>query len=253
MAGNGEEGEAEAAGSQSPGVEGAARCRPDTVDELVDEVKFHAQFEESRLNATNQRAAWLLALNGVILGLVASQALEMLSQARLLGPGGRSFAAISLMAAVLLVVVSAGCALKVVFKAKSWEWDLKEIEEMPGDDFAKMKRVTAQRAFIRGLAKRIRRERTSYNSLRRWLDAAFITLGVALVAVALHIGAYSVHTIQTSCPATGKPNSTSVRQVTAGKFDGSWSVVALPIADTTPTTPSEQPEEDRPRGKDCSR
>src|SRR6188768_850542 len=104
-------------------IKGAPENSSTTVEALVEEAKFHAEFEEARLNRNNQRAAWLLALDGVILGLAATQAREMLGNASLLGPTGRWMAALSLLAAVICVLASAGCALKVIYRTRSWGWD----------------------------------------------------------------------------------------------------------------------------------
>jgi hypothetical protein len=180
---------------------GTAATDPGTVEELVAEARFHAEFEESRFQANNQRAAWLLALNGVILSLVANQAREMLTDSRLLGSTGKWIAAISLAAAVLLVLASAGCALMVILRVNSWGWCIEEIEKMPGDEYTARGKTETQGTFLAGLVERIKAERKDYPQQRNWLNGAFATLGVALVAIVLHIGVYSVQTLDgPACP-----------------------------------------------------
>jgi hypothetical protein len=182
----------------------------ETVEELVAEAKFHEEFEESRLISNNQRAGWLLALNGVILGLVANQAREMLTQARLLGEVGRWFAAVSLGLAAVFILISAACALAVIFRFPSWGWDDEEIENIAEEKSISRTKVAAQGTFLLGLRSRILKERRAFRERQKRLTGAFAFLGVALVAVTIHVGVYSVRTIQNPCPLTGqvKPSQT---------------------------------------------
>lgn len=215
-----------------------------TVEELVAEAKFHEEFEESRLNANNQRAGWLLALNGVILGLVANQAREMLPQARLLGEVGRWFAAISLGLAAVLILISAGCALVVIFRVGSWSWDDEEIEDIAEEKSISRTKVAAQGTFLLGLRKRILWEREALRKRKTWLTAAFASLGVALVAVTIYIGVYSVRTIQNPCPLTGQTQSSSKHKQRQGHSKATRPAVLVSFVD------SPFPE---PKGGSCPR
>jgi hypothetical protein len=200
--------------------EDSATPDPGTVEELVAEARFHAEFEESRFQTNNQRAAWLLALDGVILGLVANQAREMLSDSRLLGSAGKWIATFSLIAAVLLILASAFCALKVILRVNSWGWSIEEIEKMPGDEYIARGKTDTQGTFLAGLVERIKAERRDYPRRRKWLKGAFATLGVALFAIALHIGVYSVQTLNSpACPYKAGEKSAPASSVFKGDGD----------------------------------
>jgi hypothetical protein len=218
-----------------------------TVEELVAEAKFHEEFEESRLNTNNQRAGWLLALNGVLLGLVANQAREMLTQSRLLGEVGRWFAGISLGLAALFILLSAGCALMVIFRIYSWGWDDEEIENIAEEKSISRTKVAAQGTFLLGLRNRILRERRAYGKRKKWLTAAFACLGVALVAVTIHVGVYSVRTIQNPCPVTGQVQRSSPKQEQGRGQKRSRAIRAAFL-----TTPAKSPF-DPPKGGSCPR
>jgi hypothetical protein len=215
-----------------------------TVEELVAEARFHEEFEESRLNTNNQRAGWLLALNGVILGLVANQGREMLAQARLLGEVGRWLAAISLGLAAVFILISAACALAVIFRFPSWGWDDEEIENIAEEESISRTKVSAQGTFLLGLRNRILKERRAYGKRQKRLTWAFASLGVALVAVTIHVGVYSVRTIQNPCPLTGRAQS-SLKYEQARRSARTTQVALLTAPVASPFHP--------PKGGDCPR
>jgi hypothetical protein len=70
-----------------------------------------------------QRAAWMLALAGVIFGLGATQARETLIRAPLLGPDGEDIAALTLTLGLASVMVSAIFALLAVLPQPTWLLD----------------------------------------------------------------------------------------------------------------------------------
>src|SRR3954462_11223354 len=154
----------------------------DTVDALVEEAKYHAAYEESRLSATNQRAAWLLAVAGVILTLGANQAREMLAHSASLGPVGRPIAAIALALGMAFIVLAIVFALGVIRQARSWEWDTKELKGLAAGSSVRRPKGEAQGTFLRGLQKRILRERDGFYRLHAGLNRAFAALAVGLVA-----------------------------------------------------------------------
>jgi hypothetical protein len=228
---------------------------PETVDALVDEAKYHAQFEENRLAATNQRASWLLGFGGVILALAANQAREMLNQSQLLGPAGRPIAAVALLVGILLVVASIGLALSVIWRAKSWEWNREEIDDLANDDSVQRSRAVAQGTFLRGLLARILAERDGYSELRRRLTWAFATLAAGLAAIAVQIGVYAVRTIENPCP-TGVTSSTQtgapVSEARTFRLVSSTHVRYL-TQNTTPTSPGKKSPFPKPGGGSCTR
>jgi hypothetical protein len=244
--------EAGGKGSESPKPDGG---RPETVDALVEQAKFHEEFEESRLHTNNQRAAWLLALDGVILGLAANQAREMLFKSSLLGSTGKWVAAISLFVAVLSVLVSAGCALKVIFRAPSWAWNLEEIQALDSSKSLYQEKAQVQNRFLGGLIERIREERDGYDRRKPWLERAFAALAVALVAVTVHIGVYSIRTVQSHCtPAATPTNSSQVfrraQRPDATVYARLASVVTPQISDLPMPVGSLI---ERPKGEKCTR
>ena len=187
---------------------GPPEYKPETVEALVDEAKFHASFEESRLDAVNQRASWLLAFDAILVGLGADEARSTLAVARGLGAVGRPLAAISLLVGVGLVVVSAVLALTVVFRAKSWVWTEEDIGALESKETVQSDRGFRQGIFLRGLVARIQAESSSYAHLRRRLNIAFGALTAALVAIAIHIGVFAVRTLDNPCPLTlGQPSA----------------------------------------------
>jgi hypothetical protein len=182
-----------------------------TVRDLVDEAKFHAAFEESRLNSAQTRASWLLAFVGIIVGLAASQAHDTLLRSRGLGVVGRPLAAWSLIVAVVLLLASAGFALSVIFRAKSWVWDSDEIRKMPTYESVERDPTSVQGTFLRGLTQRILVESGAYKYLSRRLDIAFAALATGLAALAINVGVYAVRTVENPCPATlGQSSSSSL-------------------------------------------
>jgi hypothetical protein len=229
----------------------------ETVDAVVDEAKYHAEFEENRLTATNQRASWLLGFGGVILALAANQAREMLNQSRLLGHVGRPLAAIALLAGVALLIVSIGLALSVIWRAKSWEWNREEIGDLANTSSVQRPRAVAQGTFLRGLLTRILAERDGYGELRRRLTWAFATLAAGLAAIAVNIGVYAVRTIQNPCTAA----STSTTQPRVAERAASAiaathirTLSLAPIAaPTTPTPTGPTSPFPKPGGSACTR
>jgi len=180
---------------------------PATVEALLDEAKFHAAFEESRLNAVQQRASWLLAFDGILIGLAASQSHALLAEARSLGSVGRPLAAISLGIAVILVLISSILALTVIFRAKSWVWSRDEIKNMPSHQSVRSEKAAVQGAFLRGLTNRILTESKAYGYLSRRLNVAFAVLAVGLTSAVISIGVYAVRTVENPCPGASQADS----------------------------------------------
>jgi hypothetical protein len=250
------EGENDAVGSSGPGHQPKQGSAVDakTVQELVEEAKFHTEFEQSRGETTNQRAGWLLALNGVILGLVANQAREMLTQSTLLGSAGRLAASITLFVAALFVLISAGCALKVIFRAKSWAWDTDEVKDMPSAESVGRKASETQGTFLIGLTNRIVEESKDYERRSKWLDGAFATLVVALVSVVLHIGVYSVRTVQNPGPCRAATRAAAEQLIRPSAVPARELVLAKTTQSSAGTNLSAGESPFRPpRGGSCKR
>jgi hypothetical protein len=180
---------------------------PGTVEELVEEARFHVEFEGSRLDALRQRAGWLLALDGVIVGLIASQSQEMLDQASALGPVGRWLASGALVVAVLLVLASLVLALVALRRAQSLRPENESLERMWGPDALERSKVATQRVFLRRLAERVLFERASVDRAGRALGRAFTALVVAILAVAVYIGVFAIRTVENPSPCAASSSS----------------------------------------------
>ena len=187
-------------GKGEPKEGGEQPWNAETVAEAAAEAKFHVEFEESRLEGQFQRAGWLVALDGVLLGLAGSQAHEVLSHASELGNTGRWIAAIALLITVMGVLCSAVLSLFAVSKKRSWAWSLEEIDDLAEEKTVQKDRAEVQGTFLRGLIERVRETRCGYVRVRRWLLAAYTSLGIALVSVSIFVGVYSVRTIQNPSP-----------------------------------------------------
>jgi hypothetical protein len=244
-----------------------ARVSAETVGEVVREAESHADFEGSRLERLRQRAGWLLALNGVILGLIASQAHEMLDKASVLGSVGRWIAAGSLLFASVSILVSLGLALGAILKGRAWCPTDEEIDDLPKKKTLVLDKVSVQRTFLDGLAKRILVERASFDTANCLLRRAFYILSAGLVAVTIYIGVFAVRTVEHPCTAgTRQPAASPATSVqsSAGSFSSEAVFIAsTPISNGTahgaPAPPDEaekEQEEDeeyrRPVGKICT-
>ena len=175
---------------------------PDTVEALVEQARYHASFEESRLTSAQQRASWLLAFDGLLIGLAASQSHALLSEARALGAVGRPLAAISLVGGTAFVLCSALLALTVIFRAKSWLWAPEEISGLPSPESVRQPRAEVQGSFLVGLTQRIGEEGKAFEKLSRRLEFAFAVLAVGLATLSISIGVYAVRTVQNPCPSS---------------------------------------------------
>ncbi|HEX2161366.1 MAG TPA: hypothetical protein VHF88_06035 [Thermoleophilaceae bacterium] len=77
-----------------------------------------ADEERSRADSTTQKAAWLLAFCGVILGIAATQARELLLRADELGAVLRVGGTVTLALACVLVAIAATISLRVLFAGR---------------------------------------------------------------------------------------------------------------------------------------
>jgi len=236
---------------------------PDVVHAAVEQAKFHLEFEDARLQRDQQRAGWLLALNGVLLGLIANQARETLNDATLLGELGRDLAAGALAFAALFSVISAVAALLSLVRVKTWLWDIRSLEALGSPESLGRPRDHVDGEFLNGLIERLKLEvgttgqdtkavqenapdettgreaqdrdphgqalkpaRISipgalFEALRRpisssargkLLKAAFTSLTIALVAIAVHVGVWVERTIaHPRCPAPVSAVATTTR------------------------------------------
>jgi hypothetical protein len=200
-----------------------------SLPELVEEAKFHVEFEQDRVQGQYQRAGWLVALDGVLLALAANQAHELLDHAGRLGSAGRWIAAISLFVAAVGVFVSGLLAGLAIRKTKSWVLKLSSVDELQTNTHINTPQAETQRRFLRLLVLRIKETRTGYCKMRRWLGYAYAALGIALVAVVLYVGVYSWRATEAPCAARVR-----VSQVanTSLRLGGSSSASLLPTRAT---------------------
>ena len=150
----------------------------------------------------------MLALDGVIISVIASQARETFVHASALGSVGQWFAAGSLARRRGLVLISIGLALGAIRKAKSKRWSSAEIEDMPSKATIRRSKLETQRIFLKGLCNRAVREATAYQESSRLLNRAFGVLVVAVIAIAVYVGVFAVRTVeQKSCSAASRSTS----------------------------------------------
>lgn len=139
----------------------------ETAAELVEEAKFHLELESSRLDGIRQRSGWLLALDGVILSLIAIQVHEMLDHSDVLGSVGRWIAAGSLIVAVLAILTSVGFALTAILKGRTWRLGDQAVGDLAKDTAVSRDKLSTQRTFLDGLVLRIGVERRSFGLVNR--------------------------------------------------------------------------------------
>jgi hypothetical protein len=212
---------------------------PDVVHAAVEEAKFHLEFEDARLQRDQQRAGWLLALDGVLLGLIANQARETLNDATLLGALGRDVAAGALAAAALFAVLSAVSALISLVRVRTWVWGRRSYAQLGRPEVLAQPRDHVEGMFLNGLLVRLQeeaeptelderdadwaasgrgivgwwrgslvlamlralREPISSSIRSRLLKTAFVWLTLALIAVGVHIGVWVERTVANPrCP-----------------------------------------------------
>jgi hypothetical protein len=169
--------------------------RPDdsadkALDALLERAKDHGEFDRSRIAAMQQRAAWMLALAGVIIGLGATQARETFIRAPSLGAEGEDIAAVTLGAGLFLIVIAAVCALIAVLPKKTWLLDEPGREKLYKQKESAMSEREIKSQYLDFLFTRLARDLESYRRLRRTLLAAFISMVVGLALIAAHIGVY---------------------------------------------------------------
>jgi ABC-type Co2+ transport system permease subunit len=167
---------------------------PGAVEAILGQLDHWLQDERRRADSLSQRAAWLLGFCGVILGLGASQADELLQRSSELGSVGRPLAAIALGLAVIAVAVSAALSLRVLFLARGRDGRIVigrgEIEHALDDGHLLESKTWHQLRAAQVLQKQIPSFRQLNNRIARGLLSAFAALLVAVVLFVAQIGVF---------------------------------------------------------------
>jgi hypothetical protein len=190
-----------------PNDDAPKQANAGAVEATLQQLRSSLADEEKRGDTFGQRASWLLAFCGVILGLGASQGDELLSRSRDLGSVGRPLAAVALGVAVLAVAVAAGLSLWALFLARRRRsltvLSLKEIEKATAADRLVETKTWHELREIRLLQKRIPSLRALNNDVAGRLFGGFVSLLVAIILFLAHVGVFVEDTIESRpCPHT---------------------------------------------------
>lgn len=168
------------------------KCKADALEVILnDQLKVSSEVELRRADGFRQRASWLLGFSGVILGLGASQADELLKDSRELGAFGHIAAPVALFLAFAAVAAAAVWSLQVLFVGRKGvpEFNEKEISEALDDKFLREGKFFNQHRIAQITQKQILARRINNGRSNTLLIRAFVAL---LVAVVLFIAQASV-------------------------------------------------------------
>ncbi|MET0600923.1 MAG: hypothetical protein ABW167_02945 [Baekduia sp.] len=216
----------------------------EAVEELLDQVKDLAGEERKDAETYGQRAGVLLGFSGVVIGLVTTQARELLNNVDELSDAERWVAILALGTGVLFVVAAAMCSLLVLAPKRAVQVHDDEIENFSSMEALARPKSWHQGRLLRTLSATISTERRSNATRRRWVTSAFRFLLAGIVCLAIHVGVFLVDASDGSeCPI----QSASATQLTAsakGSGVTSFSFATTsprPVALTTSTTTSASP------------
>lgn len=200
--------------------------------ELLDEEQDH---EREDAQAYGQRAGVLLGFCGVIVGLLATQAREIMSRTPELSDLERWLAVSSLTAGVVLIGAAAVMALFVLAPKRAVAFSTEELERYPSRERVNEPKGMVQGRAMRGLVEAIKAERLANRVRRTWLTRAAIALVVALLFLITHMGVFLVDASDgPECPVAGSVQTqvASVEPVQARAL----------LAQSTTTTPQTTPD-----------
>ncbi len=170
---------------------------------LNDQLRVSSEVELKRADGFRQRASWLLGFSGVILGLGASQADELLKDTRELGSFGHIFAPVALGLAFLSVAAAASWSLWVLFLGKRGvpEFSEREIKDALSDDFLCKGKAFNQIRIAEATQSQILARRSINRRSNSLLIKAFVALLVALVLFVAQAGVMLENTVEGhACP-----------------------------------------------------
>jgi hypothetical protein len=191
---------------------GPRRCREEELEQreaeavdviLNDQLRVSSEAELKRADGFRQRASWLLGFAGVILGLGAAQADELLKASRELGAFGHVFAAVTLGLAFLAVAAAAAWSLQALFLARKGfsEFDIPEIEEALDDKYVRKGKAYNQIRIAQVLQKQVVERRKVNIQSNKVLLRAFAALLVAVVLFIAQAGVFLENSVEGNvCP-----------------------------------------------------
>lgn len=231
--------------AQDPREAGVVRSQPgpgydeESVGELLGQVKDLAAEERKDAETYGQRAGVLLGFSGVVIGLVTTQARELLGNVDELSPDERWVAVLALGSGVVFVVFAAICSLLALAPKRAVQVHDEEIERFSSREALTEPKSWHQGRLLRTLSETISIERRSNAIRRRWVTSAFGFLLAGIACLAIHIGVFLVDASNgAECPT----QAASVTQVAATRRTAFMtSSAARPIALTTPSNASDSP------------
>jgi cytochrome bd-type quinol oxidase subunit 2 len=208
----------------------------ETVGALLELVRDEQEEERADAQAYGQRAGVMLGFCGVIVGLLATQAREIMSRTPELSELERWIAVTSLAAGVVLIGAAALMSLFVLAPKRATRLTIGELEKFPSHERVNEPKVLAQGRAMRGLVAVIKSDRLANRVRRIWLTRAAITLVSALLFLIVHMGVFLVD-------ATNGPECqrASASQTQIASIEPA-AVVAV-LAQSTTTTPQTSPQE----------
>jgi hypothetical protein len=164
---------------------------------LNDQLKVSSEAELKRADSSRQRASWLLGFAGVILGLGAAQADELLKASRELGAFGHIFASVALGLAFVAVAFAAGWSLQALSLTKRIpEFSACEIREALDDKFVSKGKSYNQFRIAEVLQKQVLARREVNHRSNRVLRRAFGALLIAVVLFTAQTGVFVENSIE---------------------------------------------------------
>lgn len=198
------------ADSDKPNGDDSVDPDPGAVEAILDQLEKWTEEERKRAETLSQRAAWLLAFCGVILGLGTNQADQVLQRSGELGSVGRVLASVSLALAVVLVAAAAWFSLKVLFTARKRTVVIDD-DEVAGalkDEHLREDKAWNQLRTAQVYQKQIPNLRKQNNAMFADLFKAFVALLIAVVLFVAHAGVFLENSIEgEACPTATVPAS----------------------------------------------
>jgi hypothetical protein len=221
----------------------------ESVEELRDQLKGLAEEERKDAEAYGQRAGVLLGFAGVIIGLVATQAREVLVNTFELSSAERWIAVIALAVGVLCVAAAAVIALGALAPKKAIQLTDKELEKLETPELLREPRVWHQGRALRLLIKQVVVERRSNDARRRAVTYSFGALLAGVIFLTVHIGVFLVDASDgAECPRATTQQVARAASTAEGSGIAVEQVAALTFLaqTTTPDSDSGADGEDSP-------
>jgi hypothetical protein len=209
-------------GSHSEDDREEEKKEAEAVDVILNgQLRVSDEAELKRLDGFRQRASWLLGFSGVILGLGASQADELLKDSRELGSFGHIFAPVALGLAFLFIAAAAVWSLQVLFlgRAGAPEFSTKEIENALSKEFLRKGKAYNQMRIAHVTKLQILARRQINRRSNALLLRAFVALLIAVILFIAQAGVLLDDTVEGHvCPYAIEPAPVALSPGQQDKF-----------------------------------